>query len=221
MKRMVGAWLVAAVTAAAAPAASSPDWLARLEEHASLARAAARGNLSAAARLAGVSVPELRLAHVATPTRRRAPRSAPEVRRRAPVRRRARAPKGAALSKAPVAPSAYQVTSEFGPRGGRPHEGIDLAAKPGTRVVAMGTGRVVEACWRNGWGHTVLVEHPDGITTRYAHLRRRPKVRVGQPVHPGTVLGEVGSSGRASGPHLHLEVRAAGKARNPRQYWKF
>jgi murein DD-endopeptidase MepM/ murein hydrolase activator NlpD len=216
MKRLVPACLLVAFAAAPAHA----DWLARLEKHAALAKAAARGDLAAAARLAGVSVRDLR----APRDLRLARRALPPPTLPRPVRRAPSPPTrlgSAALEAPPVAPTSYQVTSEFGPRGGRPHEGIDLAAAPGTRVVAMGEGRVREAGWRKGWGYTVLVAHPNGLTTRYAHLRRPPRVRVGQPVHPGTRLGEVGSTGRASGPHLHLEVRASGVAKNPRRYWRF
>jgi len=118
-------------------------------------------------------------------------------------------------------PGSYRVSSHFGPRAGRPHTGIDLAAARGTPVRAMAAGRVLEAGWRSGYGYQVLLEHPGGLRTRYAHLAWTPSVRAGQGVPAGRRLGGVGATGRASGPHLHLEVLEGGRHRDPRRYWRF
>jgi murein DD-endopeptidase MepM/ murein hydrolase activator NlpD len=94
------------------------------------------------------------------------------------------------------------------------HSGLDLAAPPGTPVVAMWAGRVVHAGPRGGYGLLVELDHGDGITTRYAHLSR-VDVTVGAVVRRGEPIGAVGSTGRSTGPHLHLEVRERGVVHDP------
>jgi murein DD-endopeptidase MepM/ murein hydrolase activator NlpD len=81
--------------------------------------------------------------------------------------------------------------------------------------VAVWTGRVVRTGPRGGYGLTVELDHGEGITTRYAHLSRIDAA-VGTVVRRGERLGTVGSTGRSTGPHLHLEVRLGGVARDPR-----
>ena len=103
----------------------------------------------------------------------------------------------------------------FGPRGNRFHAGIDLIASQGTPVQAAGSGRVVFAgLAAGGWGKLVVVLHSDGVRTLYAHLSKID-VRLGALVAVGTRLGLVGSSGDATGPHLHFEVRLRGAAVDP------
>jgi murein DD-endopeptidase MepM/ murein hydrolase activator NlpD len=103
----------------------------------------------------------------------------------------------------------------FGPRGRRFHAGIDFPAPRRTPVVAAEAGRVVWARRRRGgWGLLVTVAHSNGVRTMYAHLSRID-VRLGQHVEAGRRLGLVGSSGKASGPHLHFEVRLRGAAIDP------
>ena len=115
------------------------------------------------------------------------------------------------------------VSSEFGlrvdPFSGLPefHKGIDIAAARGTPVSATTDGEVLWAGWRGNYGKTVILGHPHGHETRYAHLDRI-LVRQGDPVRKGTVIGTVGDTGRATGPHLHYEVLCAGKRTNPRTY---
>lgn len=122
----------------------------------------------------------------------------------------------------PLPYGTYQVTSHFGPRHGRPHAGIDLAAPRGTRVASATAGVVSFAGWKRGYGYCVEVRRPNGYLLRYAHLNQRPRVRAGQRVQPDTPLGQVGSSGNATGPHLHLEVRdPSDRALNPARYWRF
>jgi len=99
------------------------------------------------------------------------------------------------------------LTSLFGKRWGRDHEGIDLSAPPGTLVLAAADGEVIYASnYVRGYGNMVVIQHPDDILTVYAHnssllVKTGDRVRVGQPI------AKVGSTGRSTGPHLHFEVR--------------
>lgn len=112
------------------------------------------------------------------------------------------------------------ITSGFGMRRhpilgiAREHLGVDLAARAGSPILAPAEGTVRLAGWASGYGLTVMVEHGGGLETRYAHLSGIA-VGVGQAVHAGTLLGYVGSTGLATGPHLHYEVRVNGRAVNP------
>lgn len=94
------------------------------------------------------------------------------------------------------------------------HGGLDYKARRGTPVLATATGKVVKAGRHGGYGKLVEIDHGNGITTRYAHLSRI-KVKIGQRVKKGGVVGKVGSTGRSTGPHLHYEVRRKGKTMNP------
>jgi murein DD-endopeptidase MepM/ murein hydrolase activator NlpD len=108
------------------------------------------------------------------------------------------------------------VGDGFGPRGDRFHAGIDLEAPLDTAVSAAAAGRVTFAGWiAGGWGNLVVVAHGDGVRTMYAHLSSIA-TRVGARVAAGTVIGGVGESGNATGPHLHFEVRVRGAAVDPR-----
>jgi murein DD-endopeptidase MepM/ murein hydrolase activator NlpD len=114
-----------------------------------------------------------------------------------------------------VWPVLAPVGDRFGPRGDAFHAGIDLLAPRGTPVQAAGPGTVTWAGRRaGGWGRLVVVRHPDGVRTLYAHLESIA-VRVGEEVSGGAVLGRVGSSGNSTGPHLHFEVRVRGAAVDP------
>jgi len=97
------------------------------------------------------------------------------------------------------------------------HEGIDFAAAPGTPILAAAPGRVVRAGDYGGYGKMVDIDHGNGLVTRYAHASV-VRVRVGQLVRRGQRLGDVGSSGRSTGSHLHFEVRIAGQAVDPRLF---
>jgi murein DD-endopeptidase MepM/ murein hydrolase activator NlpD len=101
-------------------------------------------------------------------------------------------------------------TSEF-------HTGQDIATLWGTPVVAAAQGVVVFAGWQNGYGQIVIIDHGNGLTTRYGHLSGID-VEVGQQLARGEQLGRVGSTGRSTGPHLHYEVRINDEPVNPRQY---
>ncbi|HET8527492.1 MAG TPA: peptidoglycan DD-metalloendopeptidase family protein [Gaiellaceae bacterium] len=107
------------------------------------------------------------------------------------------------------------VGDGFGPRGGRFHAGVDLLAPAGTAVTAAAPGLVTWAAPRaGGWGLLVVVRHADGVRTLYAHLES-VAVRVGDVVAGGAVLGRVGATGDATGPHLHFEVRVDGASIDP------
>ena len=97
------------------------------------------------------------------------------------------------------------------------HPGIDIADGMGADVVAAGDGLVIEAEPDAGYGRSILVDHGDGITTRYAHLGRIFVV-VGEQVKQGEIIGAIGMSGRTTGPHLHYEVRIHGTPVNPARF---
>ena len=97
------------------------------------------------------------------------------------------------------------------------HPGIDIADPIGTDVVSTGDGLVIEAEPDAGYGRSILIDHGDGITTRYAHLSRIFVV-VGEQVKQGEIIGAIGVSGRTTGPHLHYEVRIHGIPVNPARF---
>jgi murein DD-endopeptidase MepM/ murein hydrolase activator NlpD len=109
------------------------------------------------------------------------------------------------------------LTSGFGPRWGRMHTGIDIAAPAGTPIHAAKAGEVIYAGWLNGYGNTVIVDHGDGIATLYGHQSRLGSTE-GQQLNQGDVLGFVGSTGHSTGNHCHFEIRINTKPVNPRPY---
>ena len=111
-------------------------------------------------------------------------------------------------------PIGAQATDGFGPRGAGFHAGIDYPAPTGTPVTAARHGVVRAAGWLPGYGKVVELRHDDGVTTFYAHLSRI-LVDPGRTVTRGTVVGFVGQTGDATGPHLHFEVRLNGAAVDP------
>lgn len=130
-------------------------------------------------------------------------------------------PRGEAVSVPsgwPVDPRVARVASDFGDRrGGSWHQGIDLSAPKGTPVWATADGKVVVAERDGAYGRTVVIDHGNGFSTRYAHLKRI-KVARGERVRRGDTVGTVGASGRASGSHLHYEVLRGGTPVDPRPY---
>lgn len=98
------------------------------------------------------------------------------------------------------------------------HEGMDFSANVGTPVYVTGNGKVTQAGWDGLYGNSITIDHGFGYVTRYAHLSRI-KVRRGQKVIRGEVIGEVGSTGKSTGPHLHYEVHVKGKVVNPVNYY--
>ena len=109
------------------------------------------------------------------------------------------------------------VTSGFGPRWGRMHTGIDIAAPAGTPIHAAKAGDVIYAGWMGGYGNLVVLDHGDSVVTLYAHQSRIGVVE-GQELNQGDVLGFVGTTGHSTGNHLHFEVRVDAQPRDPRPY---
>lgn len=109
------------------------------------------------------------------------------------------------------------LTSYFGPRWGRTHQGVDWGVSTGTTVVASSGGQVVSAGWNGGYGYSVLIRHPDGRQTRYAHLSKIT-VSAGEYVSQGERIGLSGNTGNSTGPHLHFEMIINGTAVNPLNY---
>lgn len=109
------------------------------------------------------------------------------------------------------------ITSYFGPRWGRLHTGIDIAAPHGTSIRAAAAGRVTYAGWYGNYGRCVILDHGRGLQTLYAHAHE-VLVTVGESVAQGQVIARVGTTGRSTGPHLHFEVRVSGSIRNPLNY---
>ncbi len=120
-------------------------------------------------------------------------------------------------------PARGRVTSGFGLRrhpifGTREmHTGIDIGAPIGTPVVAARAGTVVFAGWGEGYGMLVRLDHGEGLSTVYSHLSQI-SVQVGQVVYPGDVIGQVGSTGYSTGPHLLFEIRVHGQPLDPLKY---
>jgi murein DD-endopeptidase MepM/ murein hydrolase activator NlpD len=106
------------------------------------------------------------------------------------------------------------VTSAWGPRWGRLHEGVDIGAPTGTPVRAPRGGVVVAAGSEGSLGLRVVLDHGGGWTSRYGHLSELA-VRVGDVLVDDQVLGAVGATGNATGPHLHWEIREDGVVRDP------
>jgi murein DD-endopeptidase MepM/ murein hydrolase activator NlpD len=105
----------------------------------------------------------------------------------------------------------------FGGGSSEFHPGQDIAAPRGTPVFATADGVVIKADWQNGYGQTVVIDHGNGLTTRYGHLSKI-EVEEGREISRGEELGQVGSTGRSTGPHLHYEVRIDDVAVSPLHY---
>jgi len=116
--------------------------------------------------------------------------------------------------------SSFRFSSPFGYRrdpktgGRRMHSGTDFAAGMGTPIHSTAEGVVTHAGWSSGYGRLVKIQHEFGVETRYAHMSKL-RVKVGQRVSRGQRIGDMGTSGRSTGVHLHYEVRVGGKAVNP------
>jgi murein DD-endopeptidase MepM/ murein hydrolase activator NlpD len=126
------------------------------------------------------------------------------------------ADKGLALSLAGTRSSGFGWRRDPFSGAQRFHAGIDLKAAYGAEVPAAASGTVSFAGEQGGYGLTVMVDHPNGTQTRYAHLSSLA-VKPGEEVAKGSLVGRVGSSGRSTGPHLHFEVLVAGRAVDPAQ----
>src|SRR5574344_1574898 len=106
------------------------------------------------------------------------------------------------------------VTSHFGPRRARFHYGTDIGKRQGEPIKSMFDGTIRVTRWASGYGNLIVIRHDNGLETYYGHLSKS-LVRENQRVKAGEIIGLVGSTGRSTGPHLHLEIRYLGAAINP------
>ena len=119
----------------------------------------------------------------------------------------------------------YWVTSPFGSRPDpfqkkkATHKGVDLASRTGNKIKTQAKGKVTRAEFTRGYGNLVVVDHGNGFTTKYAHMNKI-YVKKGDHVDYNTALGEVGSTGRSTGPHLHYEVLYQGRPVDPMPFIK-
>ncbi|PID53173.1 MAG: peptidase M23, partial [Micrococcales bacterium] len=111
----------------------------------------------------------------------------------------------------------YRLTSGFGPRWGRMHNGIDLATPVGGAVASVSSGVVTFAGTQQGYGNIIEIQHVDGTSAHYAHLSKID-TQVGDLVVAGQHIGRSGNTGASTGPHLHLEIHIDGTPVDPRAY---
>ena len=110
------------------------------------------------------------------------------------------------------------ITSKYGPRGSGFHHGLDIAADTGTSIAAIKSGKVIQAGWySNIYGYLVTIDHGNEEQSMYAHLSRI-LVDVGDIVYKGQIVGQVGETGNATGPHLHLQISIDGETVDPLIY---
>ena len=126
-------------------------------------------------------------------------------------------PKTAATGTFIVPLDHYVVTSEWGGRWGRMHEGMDLAAPTGTPIHASDGGKIIKANYWSGHGLCVEIDHGNGVITRYSHCSA-VFVSIGDLVYQGQHIANVGNTGHSFGSHCHFEVRVNGSSQNPRNY---
>ncbi|PCD77661.1 M23 family metallopeptidase [Pseudothioclava arenosa] len=119
----------------------------------------------------------------------------------------------------PVHRGQFRFTSPFGQRWGRLHAGVDLAGPVGTPIYAPADGVVIKAGRESGYGNMIRIQHEFGIKTIYGHLSRI-RVKPGQKVSRGQRIGDMGNTGRSTGPHLHYEIRMGDKPINPMKFIK-
>ena len=102
---------------------------------------------------------------------------------------------------------------------GHGHTGLDMMAPHGSPIRAAAGGTVAYAGWYYAYGNIVDIQHADGVVTRYAHMSAfAPGIHPGTPVAAGQIIGKVGATGRAHGPHVHFEVRLNGRPVDPKPY---
>jgi murein DD-endopeptidase MepM/ murein hydrolase activator NlpD len=127
--------------------------------------------------------------------------------------------KGSVTLSRGIWPASGSISSKFGRRWGRQHEGIDIAASTGTNVYAFMNGKVTFSGTQGGYGKLVIIDHGNGIKSYYGH-NSKLLAKVGQTVSKGTHIAEVGNTGNSTGPHLHFEIRKNGTPVNPYTYLK-
>lgn len=116
--------------------------------------------------------------------------------------------------------SSKNITSYFGWRNGRNHNGIDIAASSGSQIIAVASGKVITNTYdASGYGYYIVVEQNDGIKAYYGHMKSASPLTVGSNVKAGDVVGMVGSTGNSTGNHLHLEFRKGSTKIDPLNYY--
>lgn len=135
--------------------------------------------------------------------------------------------KPASVAQRWVQPTKGRLTSNYGYRGRTKkvfHNGLDIANKKGTPIVAVSAGKVIEAGWCRGYGYCVKIDHGNGLKSEYGHMAWRPPVRAGAQVAAGQLIGYMGSTydraggGYSTGNHVHFTLRRNGQAINPWRY---
>ena len=116
-----------------------------------------------------------------------------------------------------VKPVNGTITSRFGRRSGGIHTGLDIANSSGTPIKAVAGGTVIYSGYKGSYGRMIVIDHGNGVQTYYAHCSKL-YVSSGTYVNQGQLIAAVGSTGNSSGPHLHLEIRVNGVAKNPQNY---
>ncbi|SHH15198.1 peptidoglycan DD-metalloendopeptidase family protein [Clostridium grantii] len=111
-------------------------------------------------------------------------------------------------------PSGGSITSKFGYRWGRNHNGIDFGVSTGTPIKASDGGKITFAGWKGGYGYLVIIDHENGYSTYYGH-NSILKVKAGERVYKGQTISLSGNTGNSTGPHLHFEIRKNGEPINP------
>lgn len=138
-----------------------------------------------------------------------------------PVGTRLRIPGAVVSGQGLIWPVSGRISSRYGMRWGRMHEGIDIAAPKGTPIRAAANGLIVASGSNlkgySGYGRIIIIDHGNGMRTLYAHNSKN-RVNSGSCIRTGEVIGEVGSTGRSTGNHLHFEVRKNGRPVNPSNY---
>jgi murein DD-endopeptidase MepM/ murein hydrolase activator NlpD len=125
--------------------------------------------------------------------------------------------RSSSLSKIMYTPSRGGITSPFGVRWGKMHNGIDIGAAMGDPIYAAMDGKVCCTEWEDGYGNVIKIDHGEGVQTIYAHCSSIG-VKLGQYVKKGEKIGQVGSTGKSTGPHVHFEVRIDNIAQDPLKY---
>ncbi len=116
-----------------------------------------------------------------------------------------------------INPTEGELTSDFGIRNGRNHNGIDIGADTGTEIYAADGGEVTYAGMMSGYGKYIVIDHKNGFETAYAHCDEI-LVQCGETVLPNQLIAYMGSTGNSTGPHLHFEIRLNGEFCDPLDY---
>jgi len=111
-------------------------------------------------------------------------------------------------------PTIGRITSNYGMRWGKMHYGVDIGASYGDKIIAAASGTIIYAGWEEGYGNLIEIQHVGGISSYYGHCSSI-NVKIGQIVKKGEKIGNIGSTGESTGPHVHFEVRNNGKPTNP------